>query len=246
VASIPIGYREHLIPTHAIRESPIGQGKWNWPFDEPVPRPARAAAKEQARKDRADREATISSLEEQLRRGTRSLVGNKGYRKYLAGEGPRFTIDRAKADAEARYDGHWVLQTDLELDAAAVALKYKELWQVETLFRSAKSILETRPIFHKRDETIRGRVFCSFLALVLLKELRRRMDKHGYSYEWARSRGDLDDLHEMRLPAVGRDVIVRNVPRGYAGQAFRAVGVALGPVVRFIDHDTSSASTTTD
>ena len=45
----------------------------------------------------------------------------------------------------------------------------KELWQVERLFRSVKSILATRPIFHKCDETIRGHVFCSFLALVLLR-----------------------------------------------------------------------------
>ncbi len=30
--------------------------------------------------------------------------------------------------------------------------------------RPTKSLLETRPIWHKRDETIRGHVFCSFLA----------------------------------------------------------------------------------
>ena|GEM_PF-1920269 len=37
--------------------------------------------------------------------------------------------------------------------------------------RGMKSILDTRPIFHQRDETIRGHVFCSFLALILRKEL---------------------------------------------------------------------------
>jgi transposase len=30
---------------------------------------------------------------------------------------------------------------------------------VERLFRDAKTLLKTRPIFHKRDETIRGHVF---------------------------------------------------------------------------------------
>ena len=126
---------------------------------------------EQARKDRADREAILGSLEEQLSRGDKSLVGNKGYRKYLKAREPHFGIDWEKAEAEERFDGLWVLQTDLELDAAEVALKYKELWQVETLFRSVKSVLETRPIYHQRDDTIRGHVFCSFLAMVLLKEL---------------------------------------------------------------------------
>ena len=36
---------------------------------------------------------------------------------------------------------------------------YKALWAVEDIFRTSKSILETRPIYHKRDETIRGHVF---------------------------------------------------------------------------------------
>ncbi len=36
-----------------------------------------------AKKDAADREAIITSLKEQLKKGAKSLVGNKGYRKYL-------------------------------------------------------------------------------------------------------------------------------------------------------------------
>jgi transposase len=39
---------------------------------------------------------------------------------------------------------------------------------------TTKSILETRPIYHKCDETIRDHVFCSFLALLLKAELERR------------------------------------------------------------------------
>ena len=63
----------------------------------------------------------------------------------------------------------WVLRTNTAFAAADVALKYKQLWMVESIFRSAKSLLETRPIYHKVDDTIRGHVFCSFLALVLAK-----------------------------------------------------------------------------
>jgi transposase len=70
----------------------------------------------------------------------------------------------------------WVLRTNTTLDAAEVALKYKQLWMVEALFRSTKSLLQTRPIFHQRDDTIRGHVFCSFLALLLRQELQARLD----------------------------------------------------------------------
>src|SRR5215831_13373368 len=86
----------------------------------------------EARKDAARRAAILTALQEALRRGDKSLVGNR---------------DR---------------------------------WMVEDIFRTAKSLLATRPIFHKYDETIRGHVFCSFLALVLRKELEDRLAAAGH------------------------------------------------------------------
>ena len=134
----------------------------------------------QARKDAADRQAMIDSLQEKLKTSPKSLVGNKGYRKYLKMSKDTVSVDQEKIEEEARYDGKWVLKTNTTLTAQQIALKYKELWQVEQVFRDMKSILDTRPIFHKRDETIRGHVFCSFLALVLRKELDRRLEKAGH------------------------------------------------------------------
>src|SRR6516164_3032053 len=82
--------------------------------------------------DRARREAIVAALREQLARGDKPLVGNKGYRRYLKVEGEgHFVIDEAKLEEEARYDGTWVLRTDTALPAAEVALQYKKLWQVE-------------------------------------------------------------------------------------------------------------------
>ncbi|MEX2610169.1 MAG: IS1634 family transposase [Gemmatimonadota bacterium] len=192
---------------------------------------------EEARKDRLDREAIVASLEKKLSQGEKALVGNKGYRRFLTSTGNSFRIDRAKLEQEARYDGKFVLQTDLDLDAADVALRYKELWQVEAAFRSVKSVLDTRPIYHQKDETIRGHVFCSFLALVLLKELLHRMEEKGGHVEWARLREDLDALEEMKVRTTGRSFILRTPTRGDAGRALQAAGVALGPSVRLLSSD---------
>jgi hypothetical protein len=148
---------------------------------------------EQRRKDAADRKAIVERLREQLKQGDKELVGNKGYRKYLlAGLGERFAIDEAKVKEEVRYDGKWVLQTNLADEPKLIALAYKELWMVEDLFRTMKSILETRPIYHKRDETIRGHVFCSFLALLLKRALERRLEEKGETWEWAEILRGLD------------------------------------------------------
>ena len=189
---------------------------------------------DQAKKDREDRHAIVAHLREQLKQGDKSLVGNQGYRKYLktAGAGRRFEIDETKIQEEEKYDGLWVLQTDLDLPAKEVALRYKELWRVELIFRTVKTILENRPIYHKVDATIRGHVFCSFLALVLLKELQTRMAQRGWPYEWDRLRADLDSLQEVTVRAAGRPFVIRTQTRGAAGRALQAAGVALGPTVR--------------
>ena len=187
---------------------------------------------EQARKDAADRAAIIAALKEQLKSGAKSLVGNKGYRKYLKSGGATFAIDEDKIQEEARFDGKWVITTNTDMTAAEAALVYKQLWTVEQIFRTSKSILETRPIFHKHDETIRGHVFCSFLALVLRKELEDRLAAAGHKFEWADIVRDLDGLCEIMIDQDGKRFVLRTAPTGVCGKVVQAVGVALPPTVR--------------
>ncbi len=188
----------------------------------------------EARKDQADREAILASLEEQLKKGATTLVGNRGFRRYLKSEKGAFSIDQEKVKQDARFDGKWVLTTNTRLKADEVALKYKELWQVEHLFRDTKSLLETRPIFHKWDETIRGHVFCSFLALVLKKELYRRLEAAGNNFEWSDIKQDLKSLQEVTLDEDGKRLAIRTQCQGTCGKVFQAVGVAVPPTMREI------------
>jgi len=187
---------------------------------------------EQSRKDRADREAIVESLREQLKHGDKALVGNKGYRKYLHSAGPKFTIDEEKVKWEERFDGKWVLQTDLEMTAEETALQYKQLWMVEEMFRTAKTLLETRPIFHKCDETIRGHVFCSFLALLLRKELLDRLEAQGEKLEWAKLLRDLEALQYTAVESQGKRFLLRSDLADTTAAVFRAVGVAIPPSVQ--------------
>jgi transposase len=187
---------------------------------------------DQATKDRHDREAVVASLREALDHGDKSLVGNKGYRKYLRAGGKQFAVDEDKIQEEARYDGKWVLTTNTDLPTDEVALKYKQLWMVEDVFRSMKSLLDTRPISHQRDETIRGHVFCSFLALLLRKELQDRLARKEWKLEWADVVRDLDNLNEMKIAINDKSFVFRGQSSGVAGKVFQACGVALPPVLR--------------
>jgi Transposase DDE domain len=188
---------------------------------------------EQRRTDAADRQAIVEHLREQLKRGDKDLIGNKGYRKYLrVAKGEHFAIDEAKIKQEARYDGIWVLQTNLADEPEMIALAYKELWMVEDMFRTMKSILETRPIYHKCDETIRGHVFCSFLALLLRRALEQRLREKGVNWEWAEIVRGLDNLQEVEALFQGRRFVLRSQVLGDAHKAFMAAGVALPPTLR--------------
>ena len=191
---------------------------------------------EQARKDRADREAIVECLREQLKHGDKSLVGNKGYRKYLHAEGPKFTIDEEKVKWEERFDGKWVLQSDLEeMSAEDTALQYKQLWMVEEMFRTVKTLLETRPIFHKCDETIRGHVFCSFLALLLRKELQDRLEAQGDKLEWAELLRDLEALQYAEVENQGKRFVLRSDLATTTAAVFRAAGVAIPMSIQKIE-----------
>ncbi|RPI81403.1 MAG: IS1634 family transposase [Planctomycetaceae bacterium] len=192
---------------------------------------------EQAKKDKADREETVAALREQLKKEAKTLVGNTGYRRYLRSQGASFEIDEEKIQREERYDGKWVIQTDrADLCSTDVALKYKQLWMVEDMHRTGKSLLETRPIFHKRDETIRGHVFCSFLALLLRTELLQRVESRGDEVEWVRM---LSDLQALRLTDVvhhDQRFQLRTDVRGDCAAAFRAAGVAIPPTVQKLEN----------
>jgi len=188
---------------------------------------------EQRRKDAADRQAIVAHLRQQLKQGDKKLIGNQGYRRYLqAGPGQRFTINEAKIKEEARYDGKWVLRTNRSDPPEVVAAAYKQLCMVEEMIRSMKSILETRPIYHKRDETIRGHVFCSFLALLLKRGLEQRLEAKGESWEWAEILRGLDNLHEVEAVFQGKRFVLRSQVLGEAHKACAAARVALPPTMR--------------
>jgi hypothetical protein len=187
----------------------------------------------EARNDAAARAAALAGLEKALSQGDKALVGNKGFRRFLKIEAnSHFAIDPDRVAAAAKFDGIYVIRTNAQVSPLVVALRYRERWIVEDIFRTAKSIINTRPIFHQRDDTIRGHVFCSFLALLLRKELIDRLVAAGRQYEWGDVIRDLDQLVQTDVDQAGRRLRLRPAAPGCAGAVFQAVGVALPPMIQ--------------
>lgn len=190
----------------------------------------------QARKEAYDRETIINSLKDKLKHGDKSLIGNKGYKKYLKISGKKhFEIDEKKICSEELFDGKWVLTSNTNMTPIELAKQYKQLWMVENIFRTMKSVLETRPIYHKVDDTIRGHVFCSFLAILLRRELEKRLEAKGYDFEWNEILNDLGSVEEVTADISDKRVIFRSELKGCAGKIFQSVGVAIPPTVRFVN-----------
>ena len=125
-----------------------------------------------------------------------------------------------------------MLRTNARITPLQAMLRYRELLAVETLFRKTKGVLRTRPIYHSSDAAIRGHVFCSFLALVLRKELDACCRKAGFRPEWGDVLRDLDRLQEVEIARDGRRMTLRTPAAGVVGPLFKAAGVALPPNIR--------------
>lgn len=187
---------------------------------------------EQAKRDAAVRKEQVCALEKKLKANPGSLVGNSGYRRLLEFADGTPRIAQHKVDAEARFDGTWILRTNTTHSAETVARKYKELWRVEQAFRTAKAVFETSPVYHRTDEAIRGHVFCSFLAILLQDELLRRTGEAQLEAEWDEILDDLDELTESVIHQDGKRMVVRSDPIGSCQEIAACVGVRLPPTVR--------------
>ena len=197
---------------------------------------------EEARKDADARTKLLAGLQRKLAGGAKSLVANTGYRRFLAApEGDGFAIDPAKVEADAQFDGIFVLRTSLSMSALAVVLRYRNLLTVEQSFLAAKTLLATRPIFHRTDAAIRGHIFCTFLALVLRKELLDRLAAGGGEMpEWQCIIDDLLDLSAVEVDQDGRRALLRTAPRPSIDPICRALGITLPPVFQEVPTEKES------
>ena len=158
---------------------------------------------EEAEKDRMTREKTISRLESALlalgdqrgkahKKSVCALLAHRSMGRYLKQQkSGALVIERAKINEEERLDGKYILSTsDDSLSPEDVALGYKQLLEVERAFRTLKTTLELRPLYHHKDERIASHVFICFLALLLVRIAER---KTGIT--WDRIRTSMERLH---------------------------------------------------
>jgi len=158
---------------------------------------------EEAKKDQATREKTLKKIEEALKsikdqagpghkKSVCALLSHRTMGRYLRQlKTGRIKIDKGKIKEEAHLDGKYIISTsDDTLSPEDVALGYKQLMEVERAFRTLKTTLDLRPVYHRKDERIEAHVFLCFLALLLV-----RVSERKTNMSWDQIKAQMERLH---------------------------------------------------
>ena len=182
---------------------------------------------EEASRDKTVREAVVAALKEKIATasGLKALVGNSEYRKYLSIDGVKAEINVKETEAEEKYDGKYLLQTNTNLTSTEATLAYRDLWQIERGFTELKSTLELRPVFHWNEKRIRGHICICFLALVMQITMQKLLKDKDCTYSEVMN--DVSKMKATHVKFADKDYLVRTDILGKAYQAFAAVGLAV-------------------
>jgi transposase len=92
----------------------------------------------------------------------------------------RFTVDKNKLQEAELRDGHYLLRSNLtSADPAVLWTRYVQLTQIEGAFRSLKSELGIRPIYHHLEHRVDAHILIAFLAYCLQVTLKSRLWLHA-------------------------------------------------------------------
>jgi transposase len=193
----------------------------------------------EAVRDKEVREHIAETLREKLKTSSvKDLIHNRGYKRYLTANDVKLVIDEEKLQKDALYDGIYMLQTNAELSAEEAALAYRDLWKVERAFRSLKTTLELRPVYHWKERRIYGHIVLCFLALVMQcqfqKLLRESAPESAPGIGLKETMTALDQVKVTKIRLGEKEFLVRNAIEGVAAAAFRAVGAAIPERVQIL------------
>jgi transposase len=190
---------------------------------------------EEAKKDKATREKILVRIESYLaelgdqkgkahKKSVCALLAHRTMGRYLRQlKDGSIKIDKGKIREEEHLDGKYIISTsDDTLSPEDVALGYKQLLEVERAFRTMKTTLDLRPVYHRKDQRIEAHVFLCFLALLLVRIAER---KTGLT--WERIRTLMERLHRREFFSKDGRVLQTTEPTPEQRNIFKSLKIPL-------------------
>lgn len=182
--------------------------------------------------ERQKRAEVVEWLREQLEKNPKRLLSQKGYRKYLVIEGVKMELDLAAIQREERLDGifgFWCSREGVSKEQAYQV--YQELWQIEEAFRSMKSHLKIRPVYHYKPQRVKAHILICYLAFCVMRVLERRLQEAGIGMSLQRALSELEKVSCVEIETPKGLVKVRTRIEGTTYELFRALHIKIPPVL---------------
>ncbi|MBI2325562.1 MAG: IS1634 family transposase [Chloroflexi bacterium] len=148
-----------------------------------------------------------------------------------AGPAVRWSERADRAGSARRLDGSYILKTDrADLSDEEIWRTYMLLTRVEAAFRSMKSPLAERPIFHQLKDRVRTHIFLCVLAYHLLVAIEQTCREAGLHTSWETLRAQLS-THQVVTVALptSRGAILKirkgSTPEPVHKEIYRTLGI---------------------
>lgn len=163
-----------------------------------------------AKKDAHDRAEKLLTAETLIARP--DLISKKASRFYLKKQGSQsYQLDQEKIKRDERFDGFLAIATNNKTLSVAETLdQYKHLYKIEHTFRTFKSHLETRPMFHWTDKRIEGHICLCYLSYTLLNYTLLKLEKAEFKTTEGKLRKLLDKMQVSLVEQKAKNYYLRS------------------------------------
>lgn len=174
------------------------------------------------KQDRLDKETTAQIL---LKKP--ALITKKASRFYIQqNQAGSYELNEQKLKDDEKYDGILAISTNNQtLTPIQVLEQYKQLYKIEHTFRTFKSHLEIRPMFHWTDKRIKGHICLCYIAFTLLNYTLQKANKSGLKLTENNLRNTLDKMQVSLLQHGNEQVYIRSKPTEQEVSIQKSIGI---------------------
>jgi transposase len=185
-------------------------------------------SEERAQRDSLMRQRILQKIQKKLETDPKGLAIKPAYRKYLSLGEMEIGIDMEKINTQMGWDGHFgFITNNKEITSEQVIGTYKMLWQIEESFRTLKSTLDIRPVYHWSERRIRGHIMMCFLSFYLMRVMQKILQDCCIELSHEEIMDNLNEIRLIEMQTEGRKILMRTEIEGINNKILRALGVKI-------------------
>jgi transposase len=180
-------------------------------------------SEKRAKKDKQERLKRVEKAEKFLKNP--SLLKSKPKRYYIKSNNDAFELDEDKIKRDEMFDGFIAISTNTIIGATEVLEQYKQLYKIEHSFRTLKSHLEIRPMFHWTDRRIEGHICMCYIAFALQNWVLKKVNKTKNIITEKTLRNTLDKMQVSHIKTPDNEFYIRSNPQPNQMSILNALGL---------------------